>query len=163
VSVRKVVSGGQTGADRAALDAALTLGLPYGGWCPAGGEAEDGPGLLDRYPALQETPSSDPSVRTAWNVRDSDATLVLSFGPVDGSSGTSSTVSEAEQLGRPLLVAHPSEVDQVRRWLAGLPDGCTVDVAGPRESEEPGLYDAAYLLLTTLLSEAGSAGTPAPG
>ena len=146
-----MVSGGQTGADRAALDAALRLGLPYGGWCPAGGDAEDGPGLLDRYPSLDETRSADPSERTTWNVRDSDATLVLSLGPVDGSPGTSYTVSEAERLGRTLLVAHPAEVERVQRWLAGLPDGCTLNVAGPRESEVPGLYDAAYALLLDVL------------
>jgi hypothetical protein len=151
VSVGRVVSGGQTGADRAALDAALTLGLPYGGWCPAGGEAEDGPGLLDRYPALRETPSADPSERTTWNVRDSDATLVLSLGPVDGSPGTSYTVSEAERLGRSLLVARPSQVEAVREWLADLPDRCTLNVAGPRESEEPGLQAAAYALLLDVL------------
>jgi hypothetical protein len=151
VSVGKVVSGGQTGADRAALDAALTLGLPYGGWCPAGGGAEDDLRLLDRYPALEETPSADPSERTAWNVRDSDATLVLSLGPVQQSPGTSYTVSEAERVGRPLLVAHPAEVDRVRRWLGGLPHGCTLNVAGPRESEEPGLHDAAYALLLDVL------------
>ena len=152
MSVGKVVSGGQTGADRAALDAALRLGLPYGGWCPAGGEAEDGPGLLDRYPSLEETPSADPSVRTTWNVRDSDATLVLSLGPVDGSPGTAYTVSEAERLGRPLLVVRPSQTEAVRGWLAALPDGCTLNVAGPRESEEPGLYDASYALLLDVLA-----------
>ena len=151
MSVARVVSGGQTGADRAALDAALRLGLPYGGWCPAGGEAEDGPALLDRYPALRETPSAGPSERTAWNVRDSEATLVLSLGPVDGSPGTAYTVSEAERLRRPLLVAHPSQVEAVRDWVAGLPDACTLNVAGPRESEEPGLYDAAYALLLDVL------------
>jgi len=150
MTIGRVVSGGQTGADRAALDAAVTLGLPHGGWCPAGGEAEDG-GLLERYPSLQETPSADPAQRTAWNVRDAGAVLVLTLGPVDGSPGTSYTLSEARRLRRPCLVTHPSEVEQVRAWLTGLPEGCVVDVAGPRESEQPGLYDAAYALLVAVL------------
>jgi hypothetical protein len=73
-----VVSGGQTGVDRAALDAALALGLPIGGWCPLGRRTEDGP-VPDRYP-LRETPSADYAERTEWNVRDSDATLILHRG-----------------------------------------------------------------------------------
>ena len=162
MTVGRVVSGGQTGADRAALDAAREFGLPYGGWCPAGGAAEDG-AVLDRYPALQETPSVDPAERTAWNVRDSDAVLVLSLGPPEQSPGTSYTLEVAHELGRPHLVAHPSEVDRVRTWVDGLPDGIALDVAGPRESEEPGLYAAAYALLVAVLSGAGSAGTPGPG
>jgi len=71
----QVVSGGQTGVDRAALDVASELGLPCGGWCPQGRKAEDGP-LVSRYP-LKETPSADYFQRTEWNVRDSDGTLVL--------------------------------------------------------------------------------------
>ena len=71
----EIVSGGQTGVDRAALDAALALGMRCGGWCPAGRWAEDGP-IDPRYP-LRETPSGDPAQRTEWNVRDSDATLIL--------------------------------------------------------------------------------------
>src|SRR5262245_53687608 len=75
-----IISGGQTGVDRAALDAAIALGIPYGGWSPKGGWAEDmpsPPGILAHYPALRETSSADPSERTELNVRDSDATLLL--------------------------------------------------------------------------------------
>lgn len=72
----KIVSGGQTGADRAALDWALAHGVPCGGWCPKGRKAEDGPIDL-KYP-LKETPSSSYIQRTEWNVRDSDATVVFS-------------------------------------------------------------------------------------
>lgn len=71
----KIVSGGQTGVDRAALDVAMALGLEIGGWCPAGRWAEDGP-IDARYP-LNETPSADPAQRTEWNVCDSDGTLIL--------------------------------------------------------------------------------------
>jgi hypothetical protein len=74
-----IVSGGQTGVDRAALDVAIERGMDWGGWCPKGGWAEDltePPGVLTRYPKLKETPLANPVQRTEWNVRDADATLV---------------------------------------------------------------------------------------
>lgn len=162
VSVARVVSGGQSGVDRAALDVALTLGIPYGGWCPAGGWAEDlpsPPGVRERYPLLQEAPTADPSERTRLNVRDSDATLVLAGSGAD-SAGTLLTVEVAEALGRPLLVVTPEDVDAaaevVRAWLASLPaplsgEGVVLNVAGPRASEWPeGSAVAATLLLAVL-------------
>jgi putative molybdenum carrier protein len=79
----KIFSGGQTGVDRAALDVAIERGLPWGGWCPKGGWAEDfpgAPGLLSKYPHLRETPLAHPRQRTEWNVRDCDAALIV----VDG-------------------------------------------------------------------------------
>jgi hypothetical protein len=151
--VKRVVSGGQTGADRAALDAAITLGLPYGGWCPAGGWAEDlpsPPGLLARYPALREAPAGPHSTRTRWNVRDSDATLVLALTCGARSPGTGLTVDVATALGRPVLVAGAADVAAVRAWLEPL-GACVLNVAGPRESEEPGLYAAAYRMLCSAL------------
>ena len=84
-----IVSGGQTGVDRAALDAARGLGLPYGGHVPRGRRAEDGP-LADDYAGMTETASRNPAVRTARNVRDSDATLILCRGAPDG--GTALTL-----------------------------------------------------------------------
>ena len=95
-----MVSGGQTGVDRAALDTALALGMPCGGWCPKGRLAEDGP-IPQRYP-LAETPSAATAQRTEWNVRDSDATLVILRGPAGG--GTGATIRFARALGRPLRV-----------------------------------------------------------
>ncbi len=129
-----IVSGGQTGVDRAALDAALALGLAIGGWCPHGRWAEDGP-IPGRYP-LRETPSADPAQRTRWNVRDSDATLILSPAPLQG--GTALTADAARQRGRPLLVVDPSSsiVDGPVAWLVrSVPPGGTLNVAGPRASE----------------------------
>ncbi len=142
MSLGRIVSGGQTGVDRAALDTAVALGIPYGGWCPHGGWAEDllhPPGVLTAYPELCETSSDDPAERTVWNVRDSDATLVLIPAGVV-SAGTMLTVLTAQRLGRPLLVADPKDVDAIRAWVAELPASTVLNVAGPRESEAPGVY-----------------------
>ncbi|PSQ85488.1 MAG: molybdenum cofactor carrier, partial [Bacteroidetes bacterium QH_2_63_10] len=91
--MRKIISGGQTGVDRAALDAALAFNVPVGGWCPKGRRAEDGQ-IPDRYP-LEETPSEAYEQRTAWNVRDSDGTLIITDGSLEG--GTALTMTEARR------------------------------------------------------------------
>jgi len=83
--IRKIVSGGQTGADRAALDVALDLGITCGGWVPKGRLAEDGEIPVD-YPNLVEAEDAEPNTRTALNIRDSDATLILSQGELHGGS-----------------------------------------------------------------------------
>lgn len=136
--LRKIVSGGQTGVDRAALDAALALGLPCGGWCPRGRRAEDG-AIDPRYP-LTPTPSGDYAQRTQWNVRDSDGTLVLTLGPPSG--GTAFTIDVARGLGRPLLVldlGRRPRAAALRDWVAGAGLG-VLNVAGPRESLRPGIH-----------------------
>lgn len=154
--VARIVSGGQTGADRAALDVALELGIDSGGWCPAGGWAEDQPeppGLLALYPNLVATPQADPAVRTRLNVRDSDATLVVWDGAVP-SPGTRRTIDIALELGRPLLVT-VGDVAEVDAWLAGLPElptGIVLNVAGPRESGCPGTYERTAELLRAALA-----------
>lgn len=158
-SVARIVSGGQSGVDRAALDVAGRLGIPYGGWCPAGGWAEDlpsPPGVRGRYPLLREASSSDPAARTRLNVRDSDATLVLAGSGAD-STGTLQTVEVAEALGRPLLVVTPEDVaaaaEVVRAWLVELPGASVVlNVAGPRASEWPEGHDRATALLLAVLA-----------
>src|SRR5262245_56376343 len=108
--ISKIVSGGQTGVDRAALDVALELGIPCGGWCPKGRLAEDGP-IPDRYP-LKETPSAVYPQRTEWNVRDSDGTLILFMGAptrrifqVVG-SGTALTIQLVRRQKRPCLIVN---------------------------------------------------------
>src|SRR5262249_43447288 len=98
--IARLVSGGQTCVDQAALDAALELGVPCGGWCPKGRKAEDG-AVPDRHP-LTETPSACYAERTRWNVRDADATLILSWGKPTG--GTRLTVTECVKAGKPHLV-----------------------------------------------------------
>ena len=148
----RVVSGGQTGVDRAALDAAAACGLERGGWCPAGRGAEDGT-IPARYP-LRETPSSEPAQRTEWNVRDSDATLVLSRQAPRG--GTALAIAEARRLGRPVLAlrlergANREALARARAWLDAV-EVRALNVAGPRQSEEPDLGDDALGFLRALL------------
>ncbi|AWB91903.1 putative molybdenum carrier protein [Aeromicrobium chenweiae] len=154
VRLARIVSGGQSGADRAGLDAAIAVGLEHGGWCPAGGWAEDRPeppGLLRDYPGLREAPSARPAVRTGLNVRDSHATLIVRAEPV-ASPGTDLTAEVAERLGRPCLVT-PGDARRVTSWLACLGFGLTLNVAGPRESEQPGIYALTRALLHDVLAD----------
>ena len=146
----KIVSGGQTGVDRAALDWAHSLGLARGGWCPRGRRAEDGP-IPAGYP-LQETQEADYAVRTRLNVRDSGATLILTRGPPSG--GTRLTRHLAGELARPVLVIDFEDADKaaaarVAEWIAE--EGIKVlNVAGPRESTSPGIYRQAADFLAAL-------------
>jgi len=144
----KIVSGGQTGVDRAALDVALEFGLCCGGHCPKGRVAEDGP-IADKY-RLQETPTADSAQRTEWNVRDSDGTLILTSGKP--TAGTALTVDFARILRRPCLVVDldlPVNTDAVNRWLAANRIQ-TLNIAGPRASESPQAYDLAVAMLRNL-------------
>ncbi len=150
VLVRRIVSGGQTGVDRAALDVAQGLGIPCGGWCPAGRRAEDGP-LPSRYP-LRETPSSEYGQRTEWNVRDSHATLIVARRPLSG--GTARTLKLARAYGRPHQVAdpvRPGEVERVRRWLLDLAPA-VLNVAGPRAGRHGRVYAQALEFLLAVLA-----------
>ncbi len=147
----RIASGGQSGVDRAALDAALALGLPAGGWCPRGRIAEDGR-IARRYP-LQETPSADYAQRTEWNVRDSDGTLILNRGALGG--GTLLTARLAARYGRPCLVVQLErrvDLARARAWIARHRIR-TLNIAGPRESKRPGIYVAARAMLTPLLAD----------
>ncbi|MCB1228676.1 MAG: putative molybdenum carrier protein [Verrucomicrobiae bacterium] len=137
--LRKIVSGGQTGVDRAALDWAMIRGLDVGGWCPAGRLAEDGT-IPTRYP-LKETDESAYIVRTQGNVRDSDATLILSLSETLN-GGSAATRDLAISLGHPWLhlsranAALTESVGKLRDFLLGH-DVEILNVAGPRASEEP--------------------------
>lgn len=148
-----IVSGGQTGVDRAALDAALAQGIACGGWCPRGRKAEDGP-IPGAYPVV-ETRSTSYAVRTRWNVRDSDATLILTRGSPSG--GTALTVSLARRMQRPILIQQlgrttPHRLQHVRDWLE-LHHVRRLNIAGPRESSAPGIYEQARTFLDALLSQ----------
>ena len=159
IAIIKLVSGGQTGVDRAALDAAMELGVLCGGWCPKGRVAEDGK-IPDRFP-LRETPSPDYEERTEWNVRDSDGTLVVTDLPVTG--GTAYTIEAARRLGKPRLVIELKEgegnpeseeelVGAIRAWIQSESIE-VLNIAGPRQSKTPWIAARAARLLRLLLSE----------
>jgi len=144
-----VVSGGQTGVDRAALDWAIERSIPHGGWCPLGRKAEDGP-IADRY-QLRETQHASYKERTARNVVDSDGTLILNIGALDG--GTLRTADHAKNQRKPFLVIDLATRDMegaaaaVLMYLKEARIGI-LNIAGPRESKRPGVYRLAYDLLT---------------
>jgi len=147
--IEKIISGGQTGVDRAALDVAIELGMSCGGWCPKGRKAEDGP-IDTRYP-LQETTSASYSVRTEKNVKESDGTLVLTRLGQAG-AGTALTMKFAQKHKKPYLVRDPfvrKDLATVRMWLE-VNRIRVLNVAGPRESEVPGIYDRAFEFLKGL-------------
>ena len=152
--IRKIVSGGQTGVDRAALDVALSLGLACGGWVPRGRRAEDGR-LPDRYP-MRETVTAAYPQRTRLNVRDSDATLVLTRGEPSG--GTAFTLACAERLDRPSMLVDLTRPDLeqaaaiVREWLLDE-EVRVLNVAGPRESTAPGIAAEAAAFLRAVLAD----------
>lgn len=153
-----IVSGGQTGVDRAALDAARRLGLAYGGYVPRGRRAEDGP-LPDDYAGMIETKARHPATRTALNVAQSDATLILCRGKPDG--GTMLTLEKARAIGKPHLLLDLDEEDVAGRlsnWLVHLGGG-RLNVAGPRESKCPGIYAEALAMLMQVLGGLGRSPT----
>jgi hypothetical protein len=146
--VSKIISGGQTGADRAALDFAIERGIPHGGWCPAGRLAEDGP-IPDHY-RLTETPGSDSAQRTEWNVRDSDGTVVFSIGETL-KGGSKLTLEFASRYGKPVLhISRELNEQTAATKLAAFVVEHTIktlNAAGPRASEEP---EVALFVLQTL-------------
>ena len=147
--LRKIVSGGQTGVDRAALDIAMELGVECGGWCPRGRLAEDGE-IPARYP-LQETPSARYQVRTDWNIRDSDATMILNLGEMEG--GTALTQVLARSYGSPCMVINlklSQDLERLADWLRKNMVS-TLNIAGPRASKRPEAYRLAAELLRRLI------------
>jgi hypothetical protein len=149
----QLVTGGQTGADRAAFDVALEFGLAYGGWVPRGREDELG-AIPARFLGLRETESSDVAERSRRNVRDSDALLVVSHGPVRG--GTRVALQEAKHRGKPTLDLDLCDTPPsaaalaLERWVAAqTPDGGSMrlNVSGARSSQDGAIYGATYRLL----------------
>ncbi|MFA7232406.1 MAG: putative molybdenum carrier protein [Victivallaceae bacterium] len=146
----KIISGGQTGVDRAALDAAITLNLKNGGWCPRNRRAEDG--RIDiKYP-LTETETSFYQERTRKNVEDSDGTLILCEGQLN--RGTLLTVKHAQQQHKPLLVVNPSgcTVENVLNWLTDNKIK-VINIAGPRESTAPGIYAKSFNFIISVFGQ----------
>lgn len=150
--IRKIISGGQTGADRAALDLAIEWNIAHGGWIPKGRLAEDGP-LPEKY-HLREMPTSDYPQRTEKNVLDSDGTLILSHGPLTG--GSALTRKLAIKHGRAWLHINLSEINAfmaaqaIHDWIFEQ-DIAVLNVAGSRESQDPKIYRATYDILEAVL------------
>jgi hypothetical protein len=150
----QVISGGQTGVDRGALDAAIRAGIVHGGWCPQGRLAEDGR-IPERY-GLRETDSRQYAVRTERNVLDSDATLILCRGRPIG--GTELTLRLARRHKRPHLVVdldQPSDPAAVTAWLKQN-DIKVLNVAGPRESQSPGIEAVSRDFMVCVLGDQDS-------
>ncbi len=152
MTVERIVSGGQTGADRGAFDAALGFGIEIGGWAPKGRVDEDG--LIPiSYPNLIEAEVDNPNVRTELNVRDSDATLIFSHGPLTG--GSEFTRKSAARLGRPWKhvnlteTKHSAAVADIVEWLSQIKPR-VLNIAGPRASEEPRIYDATKTIMESV-------------
>jgi hypothetical protein len=152
LAVMRIVSGGQTGADRGGLDAAIALGLEHGGWCPLGRLAEDG--VIPPSYRLMETGDASYAGRTRQNVIDSDGTVLFTYGVPQG--GSQLTAEVAAKIGKPLLhldLAADDTADVVRllrAWLLAHQIE-TLNVAGARESEAPGIGDAVRHCLATAL------------
>jgi putative molybdenum carrier protein len=151
----KIISGGQTGADRSALDWAIKRGVAHGGWCPKGRKAEDG--VIDPRYNLAETPSEDYSQRTEWNVRDSDGTAVFSIrGELRG--GSLLTVELAGRYNKPVIhlcaqAERTNHAQELRSFIEEFGISA-LNVAGPRESDEPGVYRFVSRVLDLALGDA---------
>jgi hypothetical protein len=165
--ITKIISGGQTGADRGGLDAAIHCDLPHGGWCPKGRKAEDG--VIPSKHHLNQMASAEYLPRTKANVFDSDATIIFTYGPLKG--GSLKTATYAHHLEKPwhevdLLRTTPKKaVVEIMCWLAGdeelndydeyvaypPPLACVLNVAGSRESHAPGIQEAVFRLMVDVL------------
>lgn len=136
--IKKIISGGQTGADRAALDFAIYHGLPHGGWCPKGRLAEDG--MIERRYELHETSSKSYLQRTEKNVRDSDGTAIFAQKLMGGSKKTAQL---ATKHGKPWIHLSARSLDAAKRLLVFIDDNDikTLNVAGTRASKDPQIYN----------------------
>lgn len=166
--IEKIVSGGQTGVDRAALDAALGVGMPIGGWCPSGRRAENGL-IPAKYP-LKQTAARSYAVRTEWNVRDSDGTLIVVLNDI--STGTRLTVNQARDQKKPSMIVHlrpptgpnlftdenslNEQIDSVVEWLIAHRIR-VLNVAGPRGSSHQNVYQESRRFVELLLERVVSA------
>ena len=153
MKLKKIVTGGQSGVDRAALDVAIVYDFPYGGWCPKGRKAEDG--LLAAKYQLQETATTDYAERTKLNLTHSDGTLVIVASlPITVTDGTNLTLSELKKINKPYFLFNLSgqqTMEDIINWLDIFKIE-TLNIAGPRESQSPGIYQQSYCLLTKLIA-----------
>lgn len=149
-AIHQIISGGQTGVDRAALDTAIALEIPHTGWCPLGRKAEDG--KISLIYNLVETKSSNYAIRTKLNVHDSDGTLIISPVPLYG--GTKLTLSIIQSFEKPFYLIDPRKEyskDDFNLWVCNN-NISKLNTAGPRESKFKGTYDTARKILADLLT-----------
>jgi len=143
--IKKIISGGQTGADRTALDVAIKFNIPHGGWIPKGRKTEDGP-LSDKY-QLQEMSTGSYPKRTEQNVIDSDGTLIISHGSLKG--GSKLTQKCAHKHHKTCLHINLNEIPDynavflVRKWMYEN-DVEILNVAGSRASKDPEIYKKVF-------------------
>jgi hypothetical protein len=148
--IQRIISGGQTGADRAALDWAITNNIQQGGWCPAGRRAEDG--MVPNSYCLRETPERNYRQRTKWNVRDSDATLIITSAP-ELTGGSLFTQEWAQKIDRPCLHVYPCS--EWREWIRIFFETnpiAILNVAGPRSSGAAGIEHFVHEVLDEMLA-----------
>jgi hypothetical protein len=144
MKIKRIISGGQAGADQAGLDAAIELGIPHGGWIPKGRKTEEGP-LPEKYQLKEMRTASYPK-RTEKNILDSDATLIFTHGKLNG--GSELTAKLAKTHGFPWLHVDLKKsgiqeaVAILKAWFEQNPSIQTLNVAGSRSSKAPGLYEA---------------------
>ncbi|MFH1296117.1 MAG: putative molybdenum carrier protein [Bacteroidota bacterium] len=150
--VHQIISGGQTGVDRAALDFALSQKIPCGGYCTAGRIAEDGR-IPDHYP-LRDTETAEYAERTEKNVQTADGTLIIYTGSMSG--GTQFTYLCAKSAGKPLFTCDLDQPIPVRRFQNWIREKRihTLNIGGPRESQQPGIYTRTVETLARLFSAA---------
>ncbi len=146
-----IISGGQSGVDRAALDFALENGINCGGWCPIGRLAEDGI-IPEKYP-LKETTTSDYEERTRMNVSGSDGTIIIYEDEMD--KGTLFTLDVASSMRKPVFIVQLSfdqtfDKEQLNSWIEQNSIS-TLNIAGPRESSSPGIYNLTFSFLNSIM------------
>jgi len=158
--IAKIISGGQTGADRGGLEAAIHCSLPHSGWCPKGRKAENGR-IPDKY-ILTEMTTSDYLARTKANVIDSDATLIFTYDKMSG--GSMKTMEFCKKYKKPVLHISINNynrqeiVDLVAKWFNGNvskpapPDNCVLNIAGTRESKAFGIEQMVMVLMVDIIS-----------
>lgn len=156
--IEKIVSGGQTGVDQAALAMASEAGLTIGGWCPKGGLDANGVCVLNTYPTLKQASTPDPNERTMLNIDDSDGTLIIvPRYPLPESivDGTRLTIDYAVQQKKPYLIISLSDktkaVETILYWI-DQNNIRVLNIGGPRESSSPGIHQEACDLFQELFA-----------